>query len=75
MSPGGPESADSGSEGGGVMVDMPIERLRAFSRARYYLRGGMLFRSRMGTEDRILSFCIDHPEQGPVVALAMVSVK
>ncbi len=57
-----------------MIVDMPVAKLREFSRERYHIRGSKLFRTRMGIEMRILSFCIDHPEQGPVVMLPMVAV-
>jgi len=41
---------------------------------RYYLRGACLFASRRGDEKRILSFCLDHPEQADVVELPIVGV-
>ncbi len=41
-------------------------------RREHYMRGGMLFAHCRGAEMRILSFCIDDPEQGPVVMLPIV---
>lgn len=40
----------------------------------YHLRGGKLFESRRGSWKRILSFCLDDPDQGPVVTLPIVPV-
>lgn len=42
---------------------------------RYYMRKGMLFCMDRGSERRILSFCIDDPDQGPVVWLPIIPVR
>ena len=41
-------------------------------RPEHYMRGGKLFAYCRGSEMRILSFCLDDPEQGPVVELPLV---
>ncbi len=43
-------------------------------RYHYVLRNGMLFESGAGRWLRILSLCLDDPEQGPVVTLPIFSV-
>lgn len=46
--------------------------LRSGPHETYHVLRGKLFYSYRGSWQRVLSFCLDDPEQGPVVALPIV---